>query len=226
MIDRDYEELRAPSRFLFITDGHSMESYAISEIALERFARLGLGRSPRASGRAGTAPGVLTASGADLLRRALAPAVELAAVRISLAALDPPLAPFARWDRYLSVDQNGLMTLRSALLLERVLKGQRRAQEFAAADDRRQRATERVTADPFRLVRGHDFFAIFHKLLQSPWGGRIAGTNVKAWSDERLARALIMALPSDHLDETPLFKQLRRKFTPQASSGAVNLVES
>lgn len=211
IVDRDYDPPPTTS-VLFTTDGHSMESYAMNERALGRFAGIGLGRAVRSKGRGGQSPSAMTVSGADLLRRVLPPAVEISALRMSLGSLVPALAPFDRWLRYVSVDETGMMGLDGAKLLHRVLERARRSDEFGDADAARLLAQAQVQDDPFRLVRGHDFISAFHKLMTSKWGARLAGPNVKAWEPDRLARALLLALPSAELDGTPLFEGVYGRF--------------
>jgi hypothetical protein len=206
IVDRDYEQPTCQSRFLFVTDGHSIESY-------DRFVTVGLGRGKRPAGRSGVTPeGVHLASGDEILRRVLAPAVRLAAIRIALSGLDPPLALFDRWTRYLDCDSEGNLTVKAELLMERVLQRSARAKEAAVIGERRLRAEIEVERDPFLLVRGHDFITILYQLLRSTWGRRIAGSNVKAWSEERLSRILLLGLPPDVLDATTLFGSVRAQF--------------
>lgn len=213
VVDRDYEPLEVVSRFLFVTDGHSMESYALAEPALERFVTVGLGRGKRASGRGGQGPNHLhVSSGKELLDRILTPAIELAAIRLALQELVPPLAPFRGWTRYLMSDSGGFMRLKSQELIKNILGHHGRQSEQASVDARYVAAVTEVRGNPFLLVRGHDFVTILHQLLRSTWGRRIAGSNVKAWSEDRLSRMLLLALPPDTLDATGLFGSVKAQF--------------
>jgi hypothetical protein len=45
VVDRDYDPPACKSRFLFVTDGHSMENYALNATAFDRFVTIGLGRA-------------------------------------------------------------------------------------------------------------------------------------------------------------------------------------
>jgi hypothetical protein len=67
VVDRDYDDVTVASRFLFQTDGYSMENYALDVAVIDRFVRMGLGRGTPAAGRGGAASPVVNAcSGEDL----------------------------------------------------------------------------------------------------------------------------------------------------------------
>jgi hypothetical protein len=143
----------------------------------------------------------------------LTPAIQLAAIRIALGALDPPLSPFDRWTRYLDCDVDGNMTVDVESLVERVLQQKGRIGERVAVDAHRQDVEVDVGNDPFLLVRGHDFVTILYQLLRSTWGRRIAGPNVKAWSEGRLSRILLLGLPPDNLDATECFGSVKAQLS-------------
>jgi hypothetical protein len=206
VVDRDYDGRRVVSRFLFTTDGHSMESYALAEPALQRFVNIGLGSGAQARGRKHVT------SGKDLLARILTPAVELAAIRLALAELVPPLAPFQKWVDYLATDPKGIVSLKGDELVANVLAHHHRQRDRATVDVWRADAQAKVRANPVLLVRGHDFVAILHALLKSSWGQGVGGTNVKAWTRERLGRVLLLALPPTSLDATKLFTAVKALF--------------
>jgi hypothetical protein len=151
-------------------------------------------------------------SGGAILQRVLTPAIQLAAIRLALSGLDPPLATFDRWRRYLDDDAQGILTLEVESLVKGVLQRSGRWKERVMVDHQRRLAETAVTKDPFLLVRGHDFIRILHHLLRTTWGRRIAGSNVKAWSEDRLSRFLLLALPADTLDATGLFGSVRAQF--------------
>jgi hypothetical protein len=208
--DRDYEPPTTESRYLYVTDGYSIESYALNEATFDRFVRVVLGRA-RSSGGTGGGLGrrVHLCSGAELLERVLRPSIELAGIRLALKALQPSLAPSEKWTKDVNTDGDGIMTLRSAQVIERALQKGKQQDEGAAVELQRNAAAAKARADPFRLVRGHDYVAALHKLLQTTWGRRIGGTNVKAWSEDRIARMLLVAALPDLLDQTQLFLALR-----------------
>lgn len=211
VVDRDYEDPTAVSRFLFYTDGYSIESYALDVAVIDRFVRLGLGGGTRAAGRGGAAsPAVNVCSGEDIVARLRNPANGVAAVRLALRELSPPLAPFDGWTRLVADEGDGFMSLDGGLLLKRVLEQHGRITEYPRSEARRKRAIEELEADPFRLWRGHDVICLLRKLLQSRWGCRMAGTKAKAWSESAIARMLFLAMPPDWLDDTPLFRSVRK----------------
>jgi hypothetical protein len=214
VVDRDYDPPSPPSRYLYETDGHSMESYVLNEEALDRFASVGLGRFPRPRGRGGVPTAIVhTSSGSELLARLLPAATEIAAVRLALRDLDPPLAPFERWMRYLVSDDQGVMGLDGATLLQRILVQDARGDDVASAEERRRAAVAEVEASPISLVRGRDLITVFQRCLQSSWGTRVGGSSFRNWSEDRFARVLFLALPADVLDGTPLFRALRIAMT-------------
>jgi hypothetical protein len=102
------------------------------------------------------------------------------------------------------------MSLDGALLLARVLERYGRSTEITRRETRRQQALEQVEAEPFRLWRGRDVICLLRKLLQSKWGCRMAGTKIKAWSEDNIARMLFLAMPPESLDETRLFRSVRQ----------------
>lgn len=126
VVDRDYDGSPGTSRFLFVTDGHSIESYALDRAVLERFMSLGLGRGDRPAGPERTStPRVHTCSGGDVLERLTGASLEIAAVRLALLDASPRLALISGWLRYVDVDANGHMAVDGELLLSRVLKKER-----------------------------------------------------------------------------------------------------
>jgi hypothetical protein len=213
VVDRDYDPPTCKSRFLFVTDGHSMENYALNTQAFDRFVTVGLGRGDRPVGKCAAASNAIhLSSGGKVLRRVLVPAVQLAAIRLALSGLDPPLSVFDRWTRYLKSDPAGNLTLETGLLVERVLQRSGQGKEKVVVELQCQRAEVEVGESPFLLVRGHDFVTILYQLLRSTWGRRIAGPAVKAWSEERLGRILLVGLPPHTLDATKLFSSVRAQF--------------
>ena len=208
IVDRDYEVIEVTSRFLFVTDGYSIESYLICEDAFDRFMTTGLGRGVRASVRGGETVATRMCSGEALLARVLKPAIELAAVHLALRELSPPVATFTRWSRYLTTDKHGNMDLRGGTLIANVLQTAGKSDETARAEARRIEAAAQVAASPAVLVRGRDFVAILLHLLRSNWGRSLAG-NVQGWDENRVGRMLFLALPTNHLDGSPLFMDVR-----------------
>lgn len=208
VVDRDYEPIRITSRFLFVTDGYSIENYLICEDVFDRFVMTGLGRAPRPDGRDGGAATTVQCSGRSLLARVVAPAIELAGVRLALRDLSPPVAVFEKWPRYLTTDSDGKMILRGAALVAQVLQRERLGDETADTEKRREAAVVRVAASPITLIRGRDFVAILLQLLKSKWGRKLAG-NPQSWSDERLKRVLFLAVSPVRLDESGLFSSVK-----------------
>jgi hypothetical protein len=212
VVDRDYDCTVATSRFFHLTDGHSLESYALDEEVLERVVTLGLGRravrNPR-PGRSDSRGPTNTCTGEDLLRRLLAPAASVAGVRIALREATPPIATFDRWLRYAEYDSDGFGSLDGALLLKRVLERSARVSELSDLDSRRQLGVTAADSQPVRLVRGHDFVALFLKLMRSRWGVRMGGAIFRTWDAEQMARLLLLSAATASLDGTPLFQGVR-----------------
>lgn len=209
VVDRDYDA-PAEHRFLAVTDGYSVESYACTASALERFIRLLLGRAPRTR-RAGGAPAPLTCTGADMVAKVYNAAIGIAAVRLTLRDLDPAPRVFDRWADYVRIDTDGSATIEDERLVENVMRGSGNEAppvlgEMLAA------AREAAARDPFRLVRGHDFLAVLQKVLRSPWGRKLAGTRFRTTSEDELARTIIAMMDSIELDKYPLFERLRAAF--------------
>jgi hypothetical protein len=210
VVDRDYDGPPPPSRFLFETDGHSLESYALDAEVLDRFVSIGLGRAERPAGRDGSRQGTpRTCSGADLLDRLLPAATEIAAVRRALREREPPLAPFMKWCDYAKPSRAGELRLDGRLLLARVFEFHGRNGEATAAEQRRRVAAAEVAADTFRLVRGKDFVDLLQRVLDSQWGRRFTNGAFRGWEGRQLSRFLMLAIPTQALDEKPLFQGVR-----------------
>lgn len=215
IVDRDYDLALPVQESLLVTDGHSLENYALSTEALDRFARLVLGRAPLPAGaRGGPAARRTACTGEDLYRRVQPALVEIAAVRLTLLSLERPLALFPRWLGYLSVGSDGLLTLRAQALLRNILNHAGLDHEYESAASRLSEEKARVSADIFHVVRGHDFVAVLYKLLLSSWGRRISGSHFAGKTETSLARLLLLSIDQAELDSTGLFTELRRRFGP------------
>jgi hypothetical protein len=204
VVDRDYDPPLPPSLSLLETDGHSMESYAMDSSTLGRFIRVGESQSAQpmdlrdgSAGNSGTARA--------LLNKALLAAAELAAVRLTLRELEPPLAPFAGWPSYLGMDAGGVLHLDGTLLLSRVLVQHGRSGDVSGCEARRQAVVSTVLNDAFSLVRGHDFISVLHRVLKSVFGGGF----VRRWPEDALCRALFLGMAPEALDRQPMFEHLR-----------------
>jgi hypothetical protein len=215
IVDRDYDISVSSGDLLLITDGHSLESYALSPPALDRFARLVLGRGVLPVGSEGESAGRrTTCTGDDLYRRVSGALIEIGAVRLTLQSLSSPLGLFDGWARYVSVAPDGMLTTNAQALVRNVLNHAGLGHEHHLAESRLRQETARVSADVFRLVRGHDFVSLLSKLLRSSWGRRIAGSHFATTNEASLARLLLVSVDPTQLDGTTLFAELRRRFAP------------
>lgn len=213
VVDRNYDAAPPIADTLLLTDGYSIESYTFSRATLNRFAGLVLGRATLPLGARGRSVSRRqTFSGDDLYRRVEGAAVQISAVRLTLRALSDPPRVFESWPDYVSVSSDGLLTTDDAGLLHNVLEHAGRADEEVGATERLGKEALRVSADKFRLVRGHDFVRLLLKLLRSPWGRRIAGTSFARASEGELTRLLLVSVDPAYLDSCPLFAELRRRF--------------
>jgi len=213
IVDRDYDDVLAPGDTLLTTDGHSLENYAFSAAALDRFARVVLGRGPLPAG-AGNQPAShrVTCTGADLYRRVAPAATDIAAVRLTLLGLEEPPRVFKRWPDYVSASTDGVLSVNRRTLLRNVLDRAGRGNEYASLEPCLEVEAGRVTTDTFRLVRGHDFVSLLLKLLRTRWGRRVAGNRLISAQEGALARLLLVCVDPAHLDATPLFAELQRRF--------------
>jgi Protein of unknown function (DUF4435) len=213
IVDRDYDELGAwPDNSVLVTDGHSIENYAFSPEALDRFVRLGLGRGarPRGGGTGTQTPRRRTCTGEDLYSRLAPAAAEIAAVRLVLRSLSPPLSIFEKWSDYVHVASDGRLVTRADDLLKNVLDRASQPQDLDVAEEELSYAMTRTLADAFRMTRGHDFVCLLGKLLRSSWGRPIAGIFSRA-SETTLSRAVLSFLDPGRLDSHPLFVELRAR---------------
>lgn len=221
IVDRDYDETLPDHESLLVTDGYSLESYALSTESLDRFARLVLGRAPLPAGAQGHRAARRTpCTGKDLHVRLIPALVDVAAVRLTLLALDDPPRLFPRWLGYVSVATNGTLTVRAEALLSNVLDQAGLNHEYESAAARLAEEKPRVAKDVFRLVRGHDFIDVLHKLLTSPWGRRVSGGFFVGRSEGSVARLLLISLDPSVLDATDLFAELRRRLEPPSPPDA------
>lgn len=213
VVDRDYDGPVPESRFLFETDGHSMENYALDPHALDRLIALGLGRSRRPDGKggAGRAEGSLC-TGSDMLDRVFSATAEIAAIRITLREQRPPLAPFRKWVDYARPSSEGYLAMDGQLLLSRIMELNGLRSEAGSAERRRILAREDVVSDPFRLFRGKDFVALIKRVVDSPWGRRFSRSAFLGWRVEQLSRILMLSIPGEDLDKQSLFQQVRAVF--------------
>ncbi len=214
VVDRDYDPPSCGSRFLFQTDGYSLESYVLSRDVLDCLVTVGLGRSHRPAGMSDVSEVPNTCSGTEIYERVIGAAIQAAALRLSLRQMQPSLAPFERWIRRVVVeDSDGWAALDGSTLLAHVLEGAARSSELASAEEARQAAEVLVSDDAFALVRGHDFLQILAKVFRSPWGRRVTGGAYKDWTEPRISRALFLALGAG-IDEQPLFQAVRSRVSP------------
>lgn len=214
VVDRDYGPC-PEGDFLLITDGHSMESYAFNERTLDRFARLLLGRGDLPDGADGVpVERRATTSGEDLYMRILSASVDIAAVRLAVRSLQPPMGLFDSWADYAKVQRDGEIQAEPERLLRNVLESGDRQGECDVALEKFREFEARVREDPFRLVRGHDFVRLLMKLLRSSWGRRLSGQSEPPRNENRLSRLLHLAGESSWLDSTVLFTTLRSRFAP------------
>ncbi len=189
VVDRDYDGVPSLGDALLATDGHSIESYAFSAAALDRFARVLLGRGPLPHGaRDHRADRRRTLTGEDLYWRVAPAATEIAAVRLTLLRLEKPPAVFERWLDYVSTTADGVLSVDRRTLLRNVLERAGRGEEFVSLEPRMAVEGARVTNDEFGLVRGHDFVALMLKLFRTPWGRRMSGNRLVSSPEGTLAR--------------------------------------
>jgi hypothetical protein len=212
VVDRDDELARAHSQYLFVTDGYSMESYALNAATLQRFVRLFLARAEVAApdGVGQSAP--VSVTGGELLTRFLPAAAAIGGCREALRALTPPLAPPDGWLRHVASDPQGHLTVDSFKVLADVLSKAGEGSRYDELAALSLSAAADMSSDPFRRVRGHDGVALLHKLFKTTWGRRIAGPGAQAWTEDRVARLLMLAVDSSRLDDTSLFQALRVRF--------------
>jgi hypothetical protein len=208
VVDRDYDDPPPESAWLCLTDGHCIESYALSPVVLNRFVRIVLGRS------ASRIPGKrkrLT-SGHELYGRIIEAASDVAAVRLSLGVITPAVGLLTRWLDYVRISPDGYANARRLDLLIAALAVAHRDSKKASAELALVENARLVRQEPFRLVHGRDFMCILAKLLRSSWGRAAVGIYARADSDA-LTRAVIGCIDPSELDEQPLFVRMRARFS-------------
>jgi hypothetical protein len=179
----------------------------LNEATFKRLVNVLLG----ASGRSGRRGGTVT-SGTDLLGRVVVPASQMAGVQRALSELDPAVAPFERWARYLRRDGDGRLTLDAGKLVERVLERAHMSTFRERVESRMVEAAAEASTTPELWVRGHDYVTILLKILNSPWGSRFADTNIRRLSEDGMARVLLTTVPPVVWRGTELVATLRAAF--------------
>jgi hypothetical protein len=212
VVDRDYDGSSSSEGVLLLTDGYSIENYALNLDTLSRFATQALGRSPLPAGRGGVAPNRRnTCSGEELYSRIMSALVGLAGLRIALRSLDPPVGIFDSWLDYFKISSGGQVEPDVNGLLRNVLTQRNRINKIDEVHARAQDAAMAASRAPERLVRGRDFVEMLAKLLRSSWGRRRGGA-VVGKDVGRLARMLVFSVDPDVLDSTGLMQGLRQRF--------------
>ena len=215
IVDHDYDGAPLVSDYLLVTDGYSMESYAMSERVFERFLRVALGRAPLPAGSKGRPERRTTCTGRELYQRIAPAACTVGAVRLLLRAVGQPLALFDSWSDYVRVRSDGHLLADGERLLENVLRAARRADEYENLRANLPDATARVSSNMFLLVRGHDFVTLLVKVFRGSWGRRLTGSRFNdSAAQSVLSRLLALAVDPAELDSFPLFQQLRVRMAP------------
>jgi hypothetical protein len=212
VVDRDHDTNPAPNPFLFLTDGFAIESYALNPNALHRFVEQVLGRAPRVAGADGAATERHSCTGSELYGALHQSLIELAGIRLALAAADPSTRPSSGWLDYVVVDDQGRATTDGSELLRNLLTTWGRGGEIEALEEIRVGACEVAQADPQRWIRGRDFLAVLSKILNSPWGRRRNGRAATGGDQNQLARFLLFSVDPDELHSSTLFAGLRERF--------------
>ena len=214
VVDRDYDGVPFSCAWLCLTDGHSMESYAMRASALERFVRVTLGRADHLH----PGPDRRLTSGSDLRARVLDAALDVASVRLALESLDEPTGLIAHWLDYVTVTPDGRASGRPQELLRACLLAGA-SHDRQALEQLRTEERERVASDTFRLAHGRDLVEILAKLLRGSWARALAGVYSRAKPRE-LARALIGCHDASDLDAQPMFATLRGRYTESPGAAA------
>lgn len=213
VVDQNYDGVPHDlGEYVYGTDGYSIENYAINEQSVERFLRRLFGRTPEpvgAGGRRRRRRTVEPASG--WLRRLLPPAMDVAAIRLTLRALPQPIALIDGWLDYFKVSSDGAFSgdpvdvARKSLIAAGVDVAGMSEQTLALARDR-------VTHSPVRLIRGRDYTDLFQKLLRSPWGKRNTGFNFATVPDEVVRRWIVAEAAPGAADAGMLVPALVERF--------------
>jgi hypothetical protein len=212
VVDRDYDDQLTARGALLVTDGYSIENFALSVAGLNRFATQTLGRTPLPAGRDGTAPERrVTCSGEDLYARLIDALAAVSGLRLVLRDLDPPVGLFGSWLDYFKISPNGHIESNAAALLRNVLERNKRLDEIRVLEKRASEEATAATADPLRLVCGRDFVELLAKLLRSSWGRRRGG-DALGQEISRLGRLLVFSVDSVVIDSTELMGGLRQRF--------------
>jgi hypothetical protein len=216
IVDRDYDgDIDARlSSVAAATDGHSLECYALSPLALDRFLSRSLGVStakPRQTAKVKSGR-----AGGDWYSRVLPACVELSAVRRTLRDVAPHVGLFASWQDYIKISADGFARVDGEVLLARVL-----AAAGESGDDGTKAALKGArtssAADPFRYVRGRDYVAVLSKVLRSSWGRRVPSFSVSNVKNDVVGRWLIVAACAPEVDEQPLPQRIRKDFDKWAA---------
>jgi hypothetical protein len=211
VVDRDYDE-ELPEKlagFVVVTDGYSIENYALSSEALQRFAQSILGRGELPDG---DRPRKGSCTEVGLYDRVVPACVEVAAARRALRRVSKRVGLFKKWADYVRVSDTGVATANGEKLLKNIFE---RISVKKASSIAEILSEERlvVSSDPFRYVRGHDFILVLHRVLKSSWGRKFSKKlNCATIPEETLQRILLLCVESSELDQMELFKELRLRF--------------
>lgn len=218
VVDRDYDEDVVVSNFLFLTDGYSLENYALTPQGLSRFANAALGRAPLPAGREGQTPERrIVCSGDEIYDRIVGGLSILAGLRLTLRTLNPPVSLFASWLDYARITSAGCLEVEAERLLQNVLSSAGRVEEAETLRGTLGDMTDRAVRDVRRLVRGRDFVEVLRKLLDSSWGRRRGGHHPARVGARHLSRLLLFAMDTTELDSSTLFSGLKTRFTTEVA---------
>jgi len=203
VVDRDYDGVPAElERYVLATDGHSMESYCLDPVAVRRIVRVVLVRDaePLAEARPVLRGGV---DGGEVLARVQEGCLHVAAVRMALRELTPPVALCGNWARCVLFEPNGVRVDTEELMrrscgrnpgvseLERVAEWLRIAR-----------------SNPFGCVRGRDIVTLLLRKLTLPAVRNAIRFNFGPVDEKFVRGMLLVALPLETLRRQPMFEAL------------------
>lgn len=212
VVDRDYDDEQLEESFVLRTDGHSIETYALDPIVLQRFVEQVLGRSARPPGADGSRPERTSCTGRELYEKLLDALSEITGVRFAARASRPPLQVGISWLKYAKVDRSGFVEMDGRLLLENLVRSRGSMDQLEVLEHVRVEKAASASTEPRRLVRGHDFVELLGKLLRSPWGRSRNGKAAAGDDPNHLGRLLLFSAQTSKLEEEPLFTRLRQRF--------------
>jgi hypothetical protein len=199
VVDHDFDGVpEGLAEFLVVTDGYSVENYAIGVASIGRFIARHFGALD-ASGVAGGTRSSRRDVPQEILDRLLPPSIAITAVRRVLRSRHPGVGVIERWPSRFKVRRDGHFDFDVRRLLQDCVNTGERA--FADDDvDELHKEMKVIGDSPRERVRGHDFTLLFLVLLRSRWGKAAVSDNVGAAEHEAFERWVVLDVAASDVE--------------------------